>query len=339
MMRTRTCKLVLHSLVIIGCMIMAWGCATDSSNNPQPPYKIQIVNDIQYIAGDDQPYHRLDIYYPTDIAHPTVIFFVHGGAWMQGDKSEYPELAKAFSMYYGYTVVVTNYRLSNDMDGNAVHPDHINDVAVAFAWVQKNITGYGGDPGRVFLFGQSAGAHLVSLLATDPTYLQAQGYDLDDLAGVISMSASYDLVDLAQSPPNPLGLNADEVQMFQTLFKKAFGSWDDTVLGPASPQNHIGSPPPPVLVVYADQDVAGFAPEAVNFQAAVLNLKGPAISLAHLIRSDFSDETWAAATAAAAAEPKFKDYVGHYAEFMAITTTEHESRSTQLVVNFIKENS
>ncbi|MFH1954547.1 MAG: hypothetical protein ABIL06_23390, partial [Pseudomonadota bacterium] len=85
MMRTRT--LVLHSLVIIGCMIVVWGCAADSSNNPQPPYEIQIVNDIRYIAGDDQPYHRLDIYYPTDIAHPTVIFFVHGGAWMQGDKS------------------------------------------------------------------------------------------------------------------------------------------------------------------------------------------------------------------------------------------------------------
>jgi arylformamidase len=42
------------------------------------------------------------------------------------------------------------------------------------AWLHRNIAAYGADPKRLVLLGHSAGAHLVSLVATDPAYLDAR---------------------------------------------------------------------------------------------------------------------------------------------------------------------
>jgi len=153
--------------------------------------------DIQYVTVNPDPSGRqkLDVYYPEGTQNSKVIMFVPGGAWRQGDKSLYTELATTFVRYYGFTVVVINYRLSDSSAGNAVFPDHIEDVSDAFVWVKKNISTYNGDPGQVFLFGQSAGAHLVSLLATNSDYLP-KGYSFSNIKGVISMSGVYNLMDL-----------------------------------------------------------------------------------------------------------------------------------------------
>ena len=52
--------------------------------------------------------------------------------------------------------VFPNYRLSPWVK----HPEHVKDVARAFAWTNKNIAKYGGDPKRLFVGGHSAGGHL-----------------------------------------------------------------------------------------------------------------------------------------------------------------------------------
>src|SRR5205823_5671892 len=102
------------------------------------------------------------------------VFFVHGGAWRNGDKSGilgvYSALGR-FLVRHGLGAVIINYRLSPAVR----HPAHVQDVAKAFAWTHKNIARYGGRPDQIFLCGHSAGGHLVALLATDPTYLKAEG--------------------------------------------------------------------------------------------------------------------------------------------------------------------
>ena len=62
---------------------------------------------------------------------------------------------------------------------------------MAVAWVHKNIARYGGRPDQLFLSGHSAGGHLVALLGTDPTYLEAAGVPLKDIKGVIPISGVY----------------------------------------------------------------------------------------------------------------------------------------------------
>ena len=297
---------------------------------------IRSFKDIVYVSENPQERQNLDIYYPEGIAHPTVLVFVAGGAWRQGDKELYEELARTFSGFYSYTTVVINYRLSNPVDGAAVHPDHIEDVAAAYAWVKSHIASYGGDTQGTYIFGQSAGAHLVSLLCTDSSYLKVHGLNLSDVRAAVSMSGPYNLYDFSQYPMNPLGLTAEEVLMYKVMLSDAFGGWDQQTLDSASPWQFVNKNQPPMLVISTENDMPGLEKESVNFVNYVQRLGlGVSVESAKLLISDYSAETWATAKAMAEAEPAVSKYVGHYAEMVAINTAEYNSRSTRLVVDFM----
>ncbi len=289
-----------------------------------------------YLEAEPLDRHRLDVYYTEDSSADKVILFVPGGAWQQGDKDIYESLANTLAGYHDFTVVVINYRLSSGEGGNALHPDHVEDVAAAFAWIKQNIAPYG-NPDKMYLFGQSAGAHLVSLLATDETWLNAVGYSPAGIRAVISMSASYFLPDLVSYPNNPLGLTADETLMFKKLMQDAFGGWDDADLTNPSPQMHISQNQPPFLVIYTYNDLSGFAPEAENFVKAVRALNpAPEISLRVIEFSDYTDAVWNAAADLAAKEPSMAEFVGHWAEVVAINTDEPDGYVARLVVEFFQ---
>ena len=308
---------------------------SEDQNNDDWVYRV--VTDIPYLEGSDFDKQKLDLYTATDPngGPPNkVIFFVPGGAWRQGDKSAYAELGETLARYHHFTVAVINYRLSNEDDGAAVHPMHVQDVAGAFAWVKAHVAEYGGDPSRIYAFGQSAGAHLVSLLSTDGSYLEDVGCALSDIKGLIAMSGAYDLPRLAQYPANLYGLTGEEALMFKYILLDAFGGWDDATLEPASPAHHATVLSCPALIVYVDQDLPGFPDDAVHFSGLIEEAGGDA-DLEHLTRADFSDEAWATADSLAALEPAFEEYVGHYAELVAINTATPTSVSAMLVVNFI----
>jgi para-nitrobenzyl esterase len=97
-----------------------------------------------------------------------VLVFIHGGAFMHG-ASSLPNYDGAKLANLGQVVVTMNYRLG--LLGFMAHealsaenPHHASgnyglmDQAAALAWVQDNVAAFGGDPSRVLLFGQSAGA-------------------------------------------------------------------------------------------------------------------------------------------------------------------------------------
>lgn len=86
--------------------------------------------------------------------------------------------------------------------GGARHPQHAQDVAAAISWALANAGDYGGDSSRVFLAGHSAGAHLVTLLTLDRSYLRDCGvadaqFDAS-IQGVIGVSGSSSAL---SSPP------------------------------------------------------------------------------------------------------------------------------------------
>jgi acetyl esterase/lipase len=266
-----------------------------------------------------------------------VILFVPGGAWKQGDKDSYKTLAETFVTFYNYTVVVTNYRLSNPSDGEAVHPDHVKDVASAFSWVMKNIENYHGDPNAVYLFGQSAGGHLVSLLATDVQYLEQAGYSPGNIRGVISMSGAYSLKNLVTFPLNPLSLTAEEVLMYKAIVANAFGSYDTATVNQASPACHLHNSMPPFLIIQTELDMPGFEMEAENFYAGIKSQGVVPVTLEKLLQADYSAATWQKATEMAAAEPVMASYIGHYAEVVAINEKEHTQVPTSWIVSFINK--
>jgi acetyl esterase/lipase len=199
--------------------------------------EVETIKDVAYYDGADaHPVkHKLDLYIPKGQKDFPVLLFVHGGSWRHGDKNgqlgTYSNIG-SFYARHGIGTVVINYRLSPQVK----HPEHIKDVARAFAWTHKNIGKYGGKADQVFVCGHSAGAHLVSLLVTDNTYLKMAGLGVEDVRGVIAMSGVYDLG--------------------EKLFPSVFGT-DSEVRRKASPIRQVKAGLPPFLILYADDDFPG----------------------------------------------------------------------------------
>ena len=190
--------------------------------------------DLSYNAAKDADPKRnkLDLYLPKGAKDYPVMMFVHGGRWKSGDKELYAPLGELFAKQ-GIGTAIINYRLT-DKAGTIKHPDHIHDVAKAFAWVKENCGKYGGNKDKLFVCGHSAGGHLVALLATDESYLKAEKCTQKDIRGVIALSGVYTITPLVLSD--------------------VFGK-DAEVCKAASPTSHVKANDPPFLIAYGNKDI------------------------------------------------------------------------------------
>lgn len=144
--------------------------------------------DIPY-AGDGDKSQMLDVAAPAGAKGLPVVFWIHGGGWHGGDKSEV-KLKPQWFMDQGFVFVSINYRLLPAVDMDTLN----RDVARAFGWVEKHIADYGGDPNRVLVGGHSAGAELAALICTDERYLKAEGASFKVLLGCVPVDGdTYDV--------------------------------------------------------------------------------------------------------------------------------------------------
>lgn len=122
----------------------------------------------------------LDVYSPQNAKDLPVVFWIHGGGWQTGDKTDVQIKPKAF-MDKGFVFVSTNYRLLPSVDMATI----VRDVAKSIRWVHENIAKHGGDPKRLLVMGHSAGAQLAALICTDDRYLKAEGVSLANVKGCV----------------------------------------------------------------------------------------------------------------------------------------------------------
>ena len=131
----------------------------------------------------------LDVHAPKNAKNLPVVFWIHGGGWVTGDKSQVALKPQAFNDR-GYVFVSTNYRLRPDVEMEELTAD----VAKALGWTYRNIKRHGGDPNRIFVMGHSAGAQLAALICTDHSYIQAEGVSPSALQGCVPVDGdTYDL--------------------------------------------------------------------------------------------------------------------------------------------------
>jgi len=205
--------------------------------------RVDVVRDVAYTtspaAGADR--QKLDLYLPEGKQGYPVLLFLHGGGFKGGDRKAVVVLGETFARR-GVGVAAVGYRLFP----RAQHPEQIQDVAKAFAWLRENVSKHGGRADRLFVGGHSAGGALAALLATDEQYLKAEGADLKDIKGVIILSASYRVPDT----------RAD-----------IFG--DEPSRKDASPINHVRSGLPPFFLAYAENDNPGAEEQARTFADAL----------------------------------------------------------------------
>ncbi|MEV4423983.1 carboxylesterase/lipase family protein [Streptomyces sp. R-07] len=130
------------------------------------------------VAGDDCL--NLNIWAPWSAAGPDdggpgdggrpVMVWIHGGSLVHGSSAVPVYDGTAFARD-GVVLVSVNYRLG--VEGFGVFPDApanlgLRDQIAALTWVRENITAFGGDPERVTVFGESAGAISIAALLASP---------------------------------------------------------------------------------------------------------------------------------------------------------------------------
>ena len=121
--------------------------------------KIDTVKNIEYCIIDGRPL-LLDLYFNPQLNNQPLIVWVHGGAWLFGDKGNPP--AVQLLTENGFAIASINYRLSPQ----AIFPAQIEDCKAAIRWLRKNAGSYHINPDKIGAWGASAGGHLVALLGT-----------------------------------------------------------------------------------------------------------------------------------------------------------------------------
>lgn len=199
----------------------------------------------------------LDIYRPravgTQVAGdaPVLVFF-YGGAWQRGARAQYRFVGQRFADA-GVLTIVADYRTWP----RAGFPDFVQDGAAAIAWAHAHARDYGGDPGRLFVSGHSAGAQIAALIGADARYLARHSLRPKQLAGVIGLSGPYDF--------NVTGV-------YQQIFGPP-SQWPQ-----AQAVNFVDGDEPPFLLIHGDADQTVETADSRQF-ADALRARGVAVEL------------------------------------------------------------
>ena len=152
------------------------------------------LNPIQDIAYGNEIIQKLDIYAPKNANNLPVLISIHGGGWTRGSKNTWSIPAESLTPM-GIISVSVDYGLAPQYRMK----DIIAHIRQAIAWVYKNITQYGGDPNRLYIYGMSAGAHLASTAIMPGWH---KDFDLREnvIKGLVALSGIYDLCTLVHAP-------------------------------------------------------------------------------------------------------------------------------------------
>jgi acetyl esterase/lipase len=262
--------------LLAGCASTAVGAL----NVLEPSGSINITRDLAYAPG---PRHGVDVYAPKHpAADASVVVFLYGGGWDSGDRGMYKFVGAALATH-GYITVVPDYRIYPE----ARYPDFLTDSAQAVRWARDHAKDYGGDPGRLFLMGHSAGAYNAAMLGLDRRWLGAVGMEPRDLKGVVGLAGPYDF----------LPLKSEELMQI-------FGPEDQR---PATqPINHVTSGAPPMLLAHDVGDTVVYLKNTQNL-AAKLAAAGDPVETKYYTGLDHGRLVGAIATPLRFMAPVFKD--------------------------------
>jgi para-nitrobenzyl esterase len=144
-------------------------------------YAQLIMWDRHVTGGMSEDVLHLNVWTPgVDNAKRAVLVSFHGGGWATGSGNG-PMYDGANLARFGDVVVVTvNHRLASfgytHLAGLGAPPEFahagvcgVMDMVASLEWVRENIAAFGGDPGRVMVFGQSGGGAKTSTLLATPS--------------------------------------------------------------------------------------------------------------------------------------------------------------------------
>ena len=140
------------------------------------------------IPFGEHPLQKLDIHYDQSLKEKSpVIIFIHGGAFVRGDKSDYEIFDNVLNYFArnGFTGINANYRLAPEYKW----PSGAEDIASIIQWIKTHHEAHNLDSNNIFLMGHSAGAAHVATYSFNEE-IQVNSGD-DGLNGAILLSGVY----------------------------------------------------------------------------------------------------------------------------------------------------
>jgi acetyl esterase/lipase len=198
---------------------------------PMPPADTAHIHrkklDIAYAALS--PAQKLDIYWPDEGEGPfPAIVAIHGGAFMGGDKGTMQIDAMLHGVRRGYAVVAINYRMS----GEARFPALVHDGKAAVRWLRAHSQELRIDPGRIAVWGESAGGYLASMLGVTGGVAELE----DLLLGNVDQDSRVQAAVIWYGPADFLKMDEDLAELG---------------LGPTPGQEHSAAESPESLILGA----------------------------------------------------------------------------------------
>ena len=188
----------------------------------------------------------LDVYTPLNLTKPSpVIISVHGGAWVYGDKEIYRYYCMDL-VKHGFSVVNFTYRLSPRYK----FPCYLEDTVNVFNWLYENYEKYNLDINNVFVVGDSAGAHILSLfisILTKPELNNHYKFNLKYNYKFNAIGLNCGIYDMVKSISEMDGANAIMRTTMGHVCKK-----DELEF--ISPITHVNNGYPPIFLMTSNKD-------------------------------------------------------------------------------------
>jgi alpha-L-fucosidase 2 len=234
-MKTTTVRYLIVSLFWASCSVLPIGVRTAAAEEPDAA---KVVHEEDVVYGRVHGAGLLaDLAWPKSEEKLPAIISVHGGRWRGGHKRDNSTIKVQQWAGFGFFAMSIDYRLV----GCTPAPACYQDFQCAIRFVHANADKYNIDTDRIFLIGQSAGGHMVSLAATlgDGPYPRTGGWEdaSNDFKAVISVAANYELNTLSWGNIwTPPGQDPEKARAL------------------ASPVNHVRKDMPPIMILHSDND-------------------------------------------------------------------------------------
>ena len=251
----------------------------------------RIERNLDYVgSGNDR--QRVDLFLPTaksDSPRP-LLLYIHGGGWRQGSKEHGFKRLLPFLEAKGLAGACINYRLSNE----ASWPAQIHDCKAAIRWLKANAEKYGYDPGKIAVWGTSAGGHLAGMLGVSGDVPSLEGFlgkHLDENSRVACVVNYFGPANLQTMDNYPSSIRHNAPDSPEGRLLGGAITEKSELAANASPVTHVSKGDAPMILVHGTDDKLVPYPQSVEFsrelrregvQVALITMEGAG----HGFRSD-----------------------------------------------------
>ena len=239
--------------------------STEPNNYGEYANKVSVIHDIEYVSEFKD--NKADLYLPKNGRDFPLIIWVHGGAFVGGDKKDVENYATMLAAN-GYAVLAMNYERSPELK----YPNQLKQIEEVYKSFKDVALSYGVDINKLYLAGDSAGALMVSqiaLIQSSTDYAKMMNFEsiipIDTIKGLLLYCGPYDLKDINKTSSPFVSF------IFSQVSWSYFGirNWTTTYGDIVTIKNHVTEDFPATFIT--DGNDFSFEKQAKELEKALIN--------------------------------------------------------------------